>query len=651
MEVVLDLEANGLNPTKIWVVVCKDISLGTYHVFRRVTDEPAEAKRLLEFLDGCSVVIGHNILGYDFPVVCRLLGAAKETYYPKALDTFIISKLVDYPRDKHSIEDYGEEFNLPKGDFSDWSSYSEEMETYCIRDVEITERVYNKYKAYIHKPEHAKSITLLHRFQVVVSDIETRGFMLDTRKVDNLLDKVFKELHSLDTDILDAFQPRLRPVREITPKATKYGTISLANIPKCLRNSISDFNVDCPFTYCSWVSFNPASHKQILTVLNEAGWRPTDKTKTHIEAEREYNKLLRSRKKTPEVALTLKELYTSLERLKEYGWKVNEENLSTLPPNAPAPARLLAKRILYESRRRTLTEWKSLVRDDGRVHGKFQALGAWTHRMAHQNPNMANITNAVKVSDGSTTLLGKELRQCWVVPKNRLLVGVDAEAIQLRIFAHLINDPELINSIVNGDKKLGTDPHSLNKKYFGEFCKTRNAAKHSLYAIFFGGGAGKIAEIMACEREEALSAIDNLLRRYPGLETLQKEIFPRDARRGWFEGVDGRKVRIPGDTVSKREHLCMSGYLQNGEAVVMEEAVVKSDPQLKELDSFFVNIVHDETQIETPNDFKTALRCAEIVADEIRLAGVSLNLNCPLAGSFRNDHGDYTIGRNWYQTH
>jgi len=117
-------------------------------------------------------------------------------------------------------------------------------------------------------------------------------------------------------------------------------------------------------------------------------------------------------------------------------------------------------------------------------------------------------------------------------------------------------------------------------------------------------------------------------------------------------GLDGRPVPIPADTVGGRKHLAMSGYLQNGEALVIKNAAVLSAPLLKQHDSFFVDIVHDEFQIETPLDINIALKVASIVDKNIVKAGEILNLRCPMAGSYYNDdHKDYTIGTNWYQTH
>src|SRR6478609_9755065 len=124
MKVVIDIECNALhNPSQIWVVVCKNIDDNSYHIFREVTKDVEENRRLLDFLEGVDLCIGHNILGYDIPVIEALTGYKGFTVQPdiplRVLDTLIISKLVDYPRAGHSIEHYGLEFGLEKGKYSD----------------------------------------------------------------------------------------------------------------------------------------------------------------------------------------------------------------------------------------------------------------------------------------------------------------------------------------------------------------------------------------------------------------------------------------------------------------------------------------------------------------------------------------------------
>lgn len=624
---------------------------GQLTIFRRLTEDAEEAERFRVVYRRADLLCGHNIMGYDLPVLRRLLDLPLPPA-DKILDTFILSKLIDYPREtKHSIESYGLEFGLPKSDWRDYSRYSQELEDYCIRDVEINHRVYLKYKKYVDNSRHKDSILREHKFQYVVNNMSEKGFTLDIPLTKELHTKVTDKLRDIDDDIHKAFPTRLKLIREVQPRATKFGTISLTSIPKSMRNSMHELSVDAPFSYCEWVEFNPGSPKQVMEILDEAGWKPEVKTKSHVEAERSLNQLRRLRKRDKSVDLKIQELILSLERLGKYGWKINEQNLATLPDTAPKPARLLAQRIMYESRRKTLAEWLSLVQDDGRVHGSFQAIGAWTHRMSHQKPNMANVANEF-YEDGRTKLLGKELRQCWTVPKGRRLVGVDAESIQLRVFAHYVNDPLLIKAIVEGNKRDKTDPHNFNKSVLGDACPSRQAAKRYLYALFLGGGKERLRSLLGCSPAAAEEALQRLLHQYPGFAYLREEVIPSDAKRGWFYGLDGRRVRIYGDTESERRHLTMSGYLQNGEAVVIKEAAIQAEPLINQLDAYFVDIVHDEYQIEAPDDFEICLEVAKVVDRCICDTTRTFSLRCPMAGSYYDpEHERYSFGPNWYHTH
>jgi len=121
MRVVLDIEADGLKPKHIWIIVCKDIDTGVYTIFRRVTDDPTVAREAREFLEQCTQIIGHNVLGYDIPVLALLLNLDLASLASRALDTLVVSKLVDYSRKGHSLEDYGAEYGIPKGECEDFS--------------------------------------------------------------------------------------------------------------------------------------------------------------------------------------------------------------------------------------------------------------------------------------------------------------------------------------------------------------------------------------------------------------------------------------------------------------------------------------------------------------------------------------------------
>lgn len=655
MRIALDIECNRLkNPDKIWVIVCQDLDTGEQHVYRNVTEDEEQRTEFSRYYMGSDCVVGHNCLGYDIPVLYDLIPSLNSCGIDKVSDTLILSRMYDYGHEGgHSIECYGEEFGMEKGSHTDFSLFSEELVSYCKRDVEICSLIYNKFKDRIEDATQQQAIRLEHQFQWhVVNSLERNGFAFAKGKAEKLRSKVEGTLAELDAAITEAFPTRLKLVREVKPRITKYGTLNRNDFRWLPSGSdLSDFNGG-NFCLCHWCEFNPNSHKQIVEVLNEAKWKPVDKTKTHVELERKIKKLERKAKNFPSsIDEELQQCYNDLNELKIYGWKVNENNLSTLPSKAPAPAKTLAKRILYEARRRSLVEWLSLVQDDDRIHGRFQGIGAWTMRMAHQKPNTANIPTSYNL-DKTPKLLGSEMRSLWIAPKNRLLLGVDAEGIQLRIFAHYINDPEFTDALVRGKKEDKTDPHSLNQRVLGPQCKSREAAKRYIYALLLGAGLAKLREILGCTEAEAQSAYDNLLRRYTGYARLKETIIPRDAELGFFIGLDGHRVSIPGETKGIREHLAMSGYLQSGEAKVMKLASLKFISKLPEYDGLLVNFVHDEWQVELENDVMKAIELGKFMSQCLKEAGEDLGLRCPLAGSFWNDDAkDYTIGTNWRTTH
>jgi DNA polymerase-1 len=173
--------------------------------------------------------------------------------------------------------------------------------------------------------------------------------------------------------------------------------------------------------------------------------------------------------------------------------------------------------------------------------------------MSHRNPNQANIpaefhgepkTEVEKVKakyDG-------QFRALWCVPPFSYLVGTDAEGIQLRVLAHLMRSEEYVHAIVSGKKEDETDIHNLNRKALG-------------------AGNAKIAQILKVNQREAGQAVENFMESIQGLSKLKKQRIPEIASRGWFKGLDGRKVKVP------NAHKTLAGMLQNGESVPCEATV------------------------------------------------------------------------------
>jgi len=328
-----------------------------------------------------------------------------------------------------------------------------------------------------------------------------------------------------------------------------------------------------------------------------------------------------------------------------YGWTLSETNLNTLPDDAPAGGKNLAEWLTLEGRRSSLVEWLDHVGDDKRIHGRFMHIGAWTGRMAHRAPNQANIPSAFHGEPTSPVEAVKaeydgDFRALWCVPDGSWLVGTDAEGIQLRVLAHLMNSEEYVHAIVSGKKEDETDIHNLNRKALGMSHITRDMAKTFIYAFLLGAGNAKIGQILKVNQREAAQAVDNFLHSIDGLAKLKKVMIPDVARRGWFRGLDGRKVNVPS------EHKTLAGMLQNGESVIMKHAAIDwvRKAKAKQFDFKLVTWPHDEWQTEVKGSKEEAEELGGIQRQSIVDTGVKFAMMCPLAGST-------DVGKNWRDTH
>jgi DNA polymerase I len=333
------------------------------------------------------------------------------------------------------------------------------------------------------------------------------------------------------------------------------------------------------------------------------------------------------------------------EKFLRYGWQCNEMNLSTLPEDAPEGGRNLAEWLTLEGRRSSLEEWIKHVKDDGRIHGRFTHIGAWTGRMAHSAPNQANIPAAFHGTPKTAVEIVKDeydgrMRCLWTVEDGNYLVGTDAEGIQLRILAHLMKSDEYIHAIVSGRKEDETDIHNVNRKALGISHVTRDMAKTFIYAFLLGAGVAKVATILKVNQREAGEAIDNFMNSIQGLSDLKKKVIPHVAKRGWFRGLDGRKVPVPS------EHKALAGMLQNGEAVVMKHSAITWTTAARKLGIKYklVTWPHDEWQTEVEGSMNDAELLGNIQRQSIVDTGKKLSILCPLAGST-------DVGRTWGDTH
>ena len=623
-KVICDIECDSLSPTVVHCVVCKDVDTGEVFSFREPSKDPVPFQT---FAKNVTLWIGHNFISFDGPALKRLLDVGL-CLSSQVVDTLVVCRLLNYGQEGgNSLEAWGERLGLPKVKFQDWTKFSEEMLAYCERDVEVNYRLYKRLLPYLNSEKWKLPIQIEHDTAVLTNDLTKNGFCYNITISNTLRNLLQEKLIGIRKTFSIIFPTRSKLLKEITPKVTKGGTISAVDFRWLKEDDkpidLSPYSEGAPFSRFEWVEFNPSSNQQCIDRLWEFGWKPTSKTDGHIDALRD--------KETPK---------EKLEHFAHYGWKLDEENLNTLPDTAPEGAKLLKEWILLSSRLRTLEQWEKFYNEEtGRIHGTFHHIGSWTHRMAHSDPNMANIPAHIG-RDGKVAYLGKEFRELWTVEPGFVLVGTDADGIQLRVLAHYLDDERFTEALVKGDKKNGTDVHSLNQKALGHICIGREPAKTFIYAWLLGAGLAKTAEIFGCTHPEAKQARDNFVSYYPGLKVLKSVQIPRDAQRGYFEGFDGRRV------LCSSEHLMLAGYLQNGEAIVMKEATRIWQPKLRRerIPYWLDNFVHDEWVTKVPDERELADYVGRVQSDAIREAGENFKLRCPMKGNYR-------VGYNWFEIH
>ena len=194
--IYLDLEANGLTPDIIWCVVTREDGVNTVHL---------DPNTLCEALEGSVSVCGHNLIGYDLPVLKRLWGISVAP--ERIVDTLVLSRLFDPSRQGgHSLRSWGETLGFPKGDHNDWSMLSDAMIEYCKRDVEVTEAVHKSLTRDMSAFD-PESIKLEHKVQYIVQQQERNGWVLDQQLARELLATFKERMNEIEEELQKKFTP------------------------------------------------------------------------------------------------------------------------------------------------------------------------------------------------------------------------------------------------------------------------------------------------------------------------------------------------------------------------------------------------------------------------------------------------------------
>ena len=584
-QIILDIEANGLKPDTIWCVVAKEVEHGTTNTF--IGDDISEFGDWILY-NGITDICGHNIIGYDLPILERLAGFKWEG---PIQDTLVMSRLAHPHREGgHSLNAWGSRLGFEKGEHNDWYSFSWDMVDYCKRDVELTQLVYGHL---MKELEHFKeeSITLEHNVARIVNQQVENGWTINERDANLLLGELRQKLHDVETTVRKTFQPLPVWIPLNFPDGkthNKDGSIS-KRYQAQLDKGASWQHIgertgagETQWGYYLYPEFNLGSRQQIGRYLQHFGWKP-----------------------------------------KEFTDKGNViVNESVLTGVDMPEAQQIAEYLMLQKRVAQVQSWVDAIEIDGRVRGYVNPIGAVTGRMTHSKPNMAQVP-------ASYSPYGTECRQLWTVPSGYKLVGMDASGLELRMLAHYMNDYDYTEEVISGDI------HTTNQKSAG--LATRDQAKTFIYAFLYGAGDEKIGTIVGGGKGTGRTIKKKFLDNTPALKSLRERVTTA-SKRGYLVGIDGRRIWV------RSEHSALNTLLQGAGAIIMKKALVLLDEYaiLKGIDYKIIGNIHDEIQSEVHE--KDAKVFGEIAVMAIKEAGEKFNLNCPLDGA-------YKIGGNWNETH
>jgi DNA polymerase-1 len=456
--IVFDIETNGLLPTvsRVHCVSVRDLDTGALEYSLSPLDTEADWREVMAFISSADLVVGHNIINLDIPVL-KKLGWITELS-GQVLDTMLLARLLfpdvkkqldfdkhrslvrrhgtkeaseakQYARimGKHSLEAWGVRLGVHKGSYGNskdedtWKEWTPEMQVYMDQDTEVSVALWRylggeALKWYGAKWMDALSVRIVHRTAEVCQRIEENGWPFNEAAATKLYAELSQQREDLSKELVEAFGSWAEPGETKTPGR---------NDPKYHRTK------DCPYTPVRFVTFNPRSLDHIAKRLQDKyQWEPEEFTPSGKP-------------------------------------KLDEGVLGHLEDVYPEVS-LLSRFLMVQKRIAALVEgkqaWMQYLRN-GRIHASYMVNGTVSGRASHHSPNIAQVPAA-------DVPYGPECRDLFTVPPGWTALGADASGLELRCLSHYLAafDGGSYAAMVSQG-----DVHTGNQKAAG--LPTRNAAK------------------------------------------------------------------------------------------------------------------------------------------------------------------------------
>jgi len=282
----------------------------------------------------------------------------------------------------------------------------------------------------------------------------------------------------------------------------------------------------------------------------------------------------------------------------------DEDVLQQLALSYPLPKLILEHRGLSKLKS-TYTDKLPRMIDPvtRRVHTSFGQATAVTGRLSSSEPNLQNIP--VRTAEG------RRIREAFVAPPGCLLVSADYSQIELRIMAHVSQDPGMLRAFAqNEDIHRATAAEVFGVAPAAVTSDQRRTAKVINFGLIYGMSAFGLAQNLDIERAAAQTYMERYFERYPGVKRYMEETRARAREQGYVETVYGRRLWLPdirggsGPRRAAAERAAINAPMQGTAADIIKLAMLRVQTWLRGsgLRARLILQVHDELVVEAPED-------------------------------------------------
>jgi DNA polymerase-1 len=318
-----------------------------------------------------------------------------------------------------------------------------------------------------------------------------------------------------------------------------------------------------------------------------------------------------------------------------------EEVLQELALDYPLPKVLLEHRGLAKLKSTYTDKLPTMINPQSqRIHTSYHQAGTATGRLSSSDPNLQNIP--VRTSEG------RRVRQAFIAAPGCKMVAADYSQIELRIMAHLSEDPSLLKAFAEGqDIHRATAAEVFAVATEQVTADMRRSAKAINFGLIYGMSAFGLARQLNIGRKQAAEYIELYFQRYPGVQAYMNNIRHTAAEQGYVETAFGRRLYLPeinsrnGMRRQAAERTAINAPMQGTAADIIKLAMIHVDDWLQNsnLQSRMIMQVHDELVLEVP---------------EVELEPVTQGLNDLMqnaASLLVPLVVDVGVGDNWDQAH